>query len=421
MGAAAAPAAYAYIPQGSAGSYAFIDPVNAPQARWNPCAPITVMVNERQKPGAADDVQEALWRLGQASGLVFQYQGTTDFIPQQNKRELAGTDLVVSYVLHSDTDVWGTDTTSTGYGSPTIEFPAFMSDGSKGGYRIRSAFIVIDSQTPLPSGFDSTAGTALGEVIMHEAGHTVGLGHVNDTTQIMNPTVAPHHGQWGAGDLTGLSMLGSSQGCLYAKASDVPATPGSVPAQPADPFPGTAYVEHTLKLTSLAIPARATIGGTVHGTPGARVWIQVLRPGTTSFVTIRDLVLDGTGTVSSSFTLDRNITFRALDPAPASQPTASYKVAVRSTLNLVGRRTAVRRYTFSGTVTPHRLGQIVRVYQVSSTGALTQLGAVRTTSAGVYTMPLAFATNGTRSFIARTPADAINAAGQSARVSYAIS
>ncbi|MGH9164078.1 MAG: matrixin family metalloprotease [Acidimicrobiales bacterium] len=53
-------------------------------------------------------------------------------------------------------------------------------------------------------------------VLMHELGHVMGLGHVDEPTQIMAPhrqsvTADP---RWGAGDLAGLEALGRKAGCL---------------------------------------------------------------------------------------------------------------------------------------------------------------------------------------------------------------
>ncbi|GAA4039857.1 hypothetical protein GCM10023063_26570 [Arthrobacter methylotrophus] len=48
-------------------------------------------------------------------------------------------------------------------------------------------------------------------VIEHEVGHVVGLDHVNDPSHVMNPSETPGVVSFGAGDLTGLSLLGQGK------------------------------------------------------------------------------------------------------------------------------------------------------------------------------------------------------------------
>lgn len=48
-------------------------------------------------------------------------------------------------------------------------------------------------------------------VIEHELGHVVGLDHVNDATQLMNPSETPTVTGYAAGDLSGLAILGEGQ------------------------------------------------------------------------------------------------------------------------------------------------------------------------------------------------------------------
>ncbi|NND21252.1 MAG: matrixin family metalloprotease [Silicimonas sp.] len=65
-------------------------------------------------------------------------------------------------------------------------------------------------------------------VALHEIGHIIGLGHVNDVSEIMNPVVAVD--VLGAGDIAGAQYL-------YGRDSGDPATPSGEPNQ-ATPSPG---------------------------------------------------------------------------------------------------------------------------------------------------------------------------------------
>jgi hypothetical protein len=48
-----------------------------------------------------------------------------------------------------------------------------------------------------------------GALLLHEGGHAVGLAHVDDPTQAMNPQLVPDRpARWGAGDRAGLALLG---------------------------------------------------------------------------------------------------------------------------------------------------------------------------------------------------------------------
>ena len=52
-------------------------------------------------------------------------------------------------------------------------------------------------------------------IIEHELGHLVGLDHVNDRTQLMNPSTDGSVTTYAAGDLTGLNQLG--RGACFPK------------------------------------------------------------------------------------------------------------------------------------------------------------------------------------------------------------
>ncbi|MFC7484248.1 hypothetical protein ACFQX7_35395 [Luedemannella flava] len=58
-----------------------------------------------------------------------------------------------------------------------------------------------------------------GQLLMHEIGHAVGLGHpkIKDKWEIMYPTMTRKPAVYGKGDQVGLRALGTGAGCLYAR------------------------------------------------------------------------------------------------------------------------------------------------------------------------------------------------------------
>ena len=81
-----------------------------------------------------------------------------------------------------------------------------------GGSALVDAVVVLSAPNDPGAGFGPNA---RGGLLLHELGHAVGLAHVDDRTQIMNPISTGAAGVYGTGDLAGLRILGSG-GCLTA-------------------------------------------------------------------------------------------------------------------------------------------------------------------------------------------------------------
>jgi Matrixin len=199
----------------TAGEYTFstVDDQGRP-ARWNPCKPITWRYNPARQREASDllDVQAGIGRLAAATGLRYVYAGTTTDSPY--RPDLGNTtaeDLLVG---------WGDQNTHAalagsvaGYAGTSTRYRVSAS-GVRGPQEIVSAQMVLDHDgTALAPGL--APGLTLGALVLHELGHTAGLGHSPGAAEVMYPTLSgAFTGDYNVGDLAGLRQLGASNGCF---------------------------------------------------------------------------------------------------------------------------------------------------------------------------------------------------------------
>ena len=194
---------------------------NGAVARWNPCAAIHYRANLRYAPpGALRDVSAAVGRVSSLTGITFVYDGTTTVIPQRGYGSNATPTYAPPTVI-----AWAK--TGTGAGSSNVLTSGALGVGGSSGIswvdatgaahaaRSVTGSVVINAQynAVLPGGFATVRGGARGGVLLHELGHVLGLDHVTDTTQEMNPT-AIDRSSYGNGDVAGLRKLGVSAGCI---------------------------------------------------------------------------------------------------------------------------------------------------------------------------------------------------------------
>jgi hypothetical protein len=191
----------------------WVDDTGRP-ARWDPCTPIAYVVNPAWMPEAGRrDLAEALRRISVVSGLEFVDQGDTDELPSR-AREAYQPDrygerwapLLVAWVPPAQTDV------GIGSGIQGVSLSIAV-PGADGG-SIVSGQVALDADRRLAAGFGP--GSTDGEVLLHELAHAVGLGHVDDPTQVMYFRTTNSESQFGAGDRAGLAALGAAAGCRRA-------------------------------------------------------------------------------------------------------------------------------------------------------------------------------------------------------------
>lgn len=197
-------------------------PDGSPQ-RFEPSRPIEVTVNVDQAGRwAVQDVEQAFWHLQQATGLVFRFRGTTALIPQQRLHEHVDVERPSIHVawakpgpVAGGSDLLPPEEPLTPDGrlrlalgvavARSTEVP--LPGGGHGFALVRSAVVLDSTVRELYSpGFVS--GGSRGSTLLHELAHAVGLDHVEDPTQLMNPLECGQPAAYGAGDLEGLRRVG---------------------------------------------------------------------------------------------------------------------------------------------------------------------------------------------------------------------
>lgn len=179
-----------------------------PRFRYNPCSTITYRFNPKRAPeGALDDIKAAVKMTSQGSGLRFKYLGTTKALPGTKRTWPTNTNVVIGWASPSQTS-WPLTPNIGAYGG--VSRSLWGRDASGKVAVIQRGGIVVN--TVYPEDLNSLKRTQL---LMHEMGHVVGLGHVDATTSYMNPgqAIFSMPMAWGAGDLAGLARVGMAQGC----------------------------------------------------------------------------------------------------------------------------------------------------------------------------------------------------------------
>ncbi len=196
----------ALAPAGT-GGYTFlaIHPDGSP-VTFDPCRPVHVVVRpDGEPPGGRALLLSVLGALSSATGLRFVDDGTTDEAPDPSRSPFqpqrygdrwapvlvawsspAETTLLTEQIL----GVAGPDTFRRGAEQRYVSGMAVFNGPALA--------------TQLVSGEDAKARA----VLLHELGHLVGLGHVEDPYQVMYDTNSYPLARYHAGDLRGLEHLG---------------------------------------------------------------------------------------------------------------------------------------------------------------------------------------------------------------------
>lgn len=194
----------AAVDGGSAGAYRFLSTVPGTDdpIGWDPCRPIPYEVNPE---GAPDDweqlVDDAVATISEATGLVFEDEGTTDDRAFE-ERFRAGVDprpVLIGWATSEEVPGLKGDVAG-------LAGPISTSDGVLAQYV--TGRVVLDSDAFEQIERFRGAEEQQRAIVLHELAHLVGLDHVDDPSQLMYRTTEVT--RLGRGDLRGLALVGDT-------------------------------------------------------------------------------------------------------------------------------------------------------------------------------------------------------------------
>lgn len=176
---------------------------------YDPCERIAIRVNTDGAPNySLELVEQAMGVVEQATGLRFDYQGTTDARPRWEDETVPvlmgrprSSPVLVSWADEDEVDALAGDVAGVG-GSVAVSASA----GGRMRYVTGGITLDKDAFAAIHTTRDGRAEELA--IILHEFGHLVGLGHVEAPGELMN---AENVGRlsFGPGDLEGLRRIGS--------------------------------------------------------------------------------------------------------------------------------------------------------------------------------------------------------------------
>ena len=185
-----------YRPKGPSSDWAWLF---RPGARWDPCEPITYRVNPADGyPAAVSDLRRTFASVGRVTGFRFKYLGRSNRRVERSRHDNhpAGTDVLIDW--QSPRQERSLSGRVTGIGGHWVQ-----------GKRRFDGYMLLDQTERYPR-------VVWRQVMSHELGHVLGLGHANSRRQLMYGTSTKANRLWGNGDLTALRRVGASRGCLSA-------------------------------------------------------------------------------------------------------------------------------------------------------------------------------------------------------------
>lgn len=154
-----------------------------------PCSTLTYVINFDHAPASAEeDVKSAVANAHDATGLNFQYGGSSTLVPQSNWTEQYAhatkssntPPIIFAWVASGDTPRLSDGSAATGG-------PEFTEQDGKAVFT--TGAVVVDYKQTSTFAPGSKDGTTTGTLLTHELGHVLGLGHSEDPHSTMYPVI----------------------------------------------------------------------------------------------------------------------------------------------------------------------------------------------------------------------------------------
>jgi hypothetical protein len=151
---------------------------------WSSCEPVKYLISSNTTEDEIDSVKTALEIIGQLKGLKFELIGEKDAVASQNwGRKIENNNfrpVLISFTDPSKTDMLG----GSNAGATVVN----RSGDNKNLIVSGAVAINRDAYMTLEEGFGG--GMSRGNLLLHEFGHLVGLGHVDIDSALMNPVIS---------------------------------------------------------------------------------------------------------------------------------------------------------------------------------------------------------------------------------------
>ena len=194
-------------------SYTFSTMLDGKPVRFDPCTPIRWTANTSRGPaGGLDVLKAAVARVASITGTTWEFAGTVTTTPTGSylpaKAQSSYPPVLIGWTDGASSDLLAGQASTVLGMTRTAWFGVQMPDGSKIA-ATRAAVIALDRTDALPL----TGANSWQTVALHEVAHAMGLGHVDDRTQLM-ASILPAVTDLQAGDQAGLQRVGRAAGCV---------------------------------------------------------------------------------------------------------------------------------------------------------------------------------------------------------------